>query len=138
MWKNSHLLSLSFRLFSQKCLNTTCKHQKCSSSVLEKTIMSSKYIKHYVKFSLPRQFCINLWNVAGALHNPKGMRSNSKILRSPPQRLYTVLMLCPWWSAKNLLSGLSRKNIQPLQDSQWPLVCRAMDKNLFLSSHSVC
>lgn len=26
---------------------------------------------------LPKQLCISLWKVAGALHNPKGMRSHT-------------------------------------------------------------
>ena len=40
--------------------------------------MSSRYIRQYVRFSSPRQFWINLWNMVGALHNPKGMQLHSK------------------------------------------------------------
>ena len=44
-----------------------------------------------------------------------------KILGFPPWRQFTALMLHPWQSAKNLLSGPGKKNIQHPQDSQWPL-----------------
>ena len=33
--------------------------------------------------SLPRQFCIYLWNVAGALHSQNGMHSHSKNPKFP-------------------------------------------------------
>ena len=61
-----------------------------------------------------------------------------RILGSPSWRQYTVLTLCPWQSAKTLLSGQGKRNTQPLWDSQWPLVCLAVDKNLSWSSHSTC
>ena len=61
-----------------------------------------------------------------------------KILGFPPWRQYTALMLHPWWSAKNLLSGPGKKDIQLPWDFQGPLVWRAVDKNHFWSLHSIC
>ena len=40
-------------------------------------------MRHYVRFSSLKQFCINLWNVAGVLHSPKAMQSHSKKPRLP-------------------------------------------------------
>ena len=40
-------------------------------------------MRQYVRFSSLRQFCIYLWNVAGALHSPKDMQSHSKKPRLP-------------------------------------------------------
>ena len=62
--------------------------------------------------------------------------STQKILGPPLWRLYTMFQCFhPCWSAKSLLSSLDKRNSQPLQDSQWPLVCGAMDKNLSWSCH---
>ena len=36
---------------------------------------------HRSDFNSPRQFCMSLWNVAGALHNPYGIRRNSYMPR---------------------------------------------------------
>ena len=40
-------------------------------------------MRQYIWFSSPRQFCINCWKVAGALHSPKGMQSHLKRPRLP-------------------------------------------------------
>ena len=81
--KYLHLVGFSFRLCSRKQSNTTCKCCMCSSFIFEKTITSSKLINQYVKFISPRQFCINLWNLAGALHSPNSIHSHSKNPRFP-------------------------------------------------------
>ena len=41
-WKNEHLEGFNFRLNSLKCSKTTHGHSKCSSSVGQKTITSSR------------------------------------------------------------------------------------------------
>ena len=55
--------------------NTSDSLSTCSSKVLENTTMSSKYMRQGCKLMSPKQFSINLWNVA--LHNPKGMQLHS-------------------------------------------------------------
>ena len=36
-----------------------------------------------MRFNSPRQFCMSLWNVAGALHNPHSIRRNSHMPKLP-------------------------------------------------------
>ena len=36
-----------------------------------------------MRFNSPRQFCMSLWNVAGPLHNPYGIRRNSYTPKLP-------------------------------------------------------
>ena len=36
-----------------------------------------------MRFNSPRQFCMSLWNIAGALHNPYGIRRNSYMPKLP-------------------------------------------------------
>src|SRR5579859_5612977 len=50
---------------------------KCSSSELEYTRISSKYTKTNLSMYGRRIWFINVWNVAGALVNPKGITENS-------------------------------------------------------------
>ena len=64
-----------------------------------KTIMSSKYIKQYVRLNLPRQFCINLWKVVGALCNPKGICSclkNPRFLTMKAVYCFDVSSMVIW------------------------------------------
>ena len=76
--KKSHLDGFNFRLCSLNQLKMICKQWRCSSVICKKMVMSSRQMRPYVRFSFPRQFCINQWKVAGALHSPKGMQSHSK------------------------------------------------------------
>ena len=76
--KKLHFNGFSFRLCSLNWPKTMHRQWRCSSAVCEKTTMSSSYMRQYIRFSSSRQFCINCWNMDGALHRPKGMWSHIK------------------------------------------------------------
>ena len=42
-------------------------------------------MRAYVRFISPRQFCMQRWKVAGALHSPKGIRLHSKNPKFPAE-----------------------------------------------------
>ena len=52
-------------------------------------------------FSSHMKFCINLWNVAGALHSSNDMCSHSKNPMFPRKKQCTALKPHPLLSAKN-------------------------------------
>ena len=78
-----HFEGFSFSPCSWKCLNMACNWRRWSSSIFEYTITSPRYTRAKVRFNSPRQFCISLWNVAGALHNPYTIQRNSYTPRLP-------------------------------------------------------
>ena len=76
-WKKWHSLVFSFSPVPCSQLKSSLSLVTCSSRVLEKTTMSSKYntrIFHCIHLST---FSIICWNVVGALVRPKGITLNS-------------------------------------------------------------
>ena len=89
-------------------------------------------------FTLPRQFCINLWNVAGALHSPNGMCSHSKNPKFPTVKAVycykaSSIAICQKWP-----SNPGRRSIFHQLNSQWLLVSLRADRSLSWFSHLVC
>ena len=79
----------------------------------------------------PRQFCINLWNVARVLHSPNGMHSHSKnTMFSMVKVVYSCrgssIVICQI----PLLSPSKKGTLCPL-DSQLLSVFMEVDKTLF-------
>ena len=89
-------------------------------------------MRQYVRFSSLRQLCINLWNVAGVLHSPKGMQSHSRSPNYQKLTWCTVLMTHPSWFARPQTLGLGMKNGQHLQSSPAPPGSLAVGRNLSL------
>ena len=74
-----------------------------------------------MRFNLPRQFCISLWNVAGSLHSPKGMQShlkNPKTANGKDGILFRCLLHFNLPKPQTL--GPGKKNGQLLPDSLMP------------------
>src|SRR6266498_5371439 len=71
-----HLLSFSFRLASLIFWSTAHTCLICSSFDLEWIITSSKYTFTNLPIYGLKILFISLWNVAGALHNLKGITQN--------------------------------------------------------------
>ena len=67
---------------------------------------------------LPRQFCMSLWNIAGALHNPYGILRNSYTPRLPTVKAvycrdFSDIRTCQNPDFKSMLG----KNLAPTMDS---------------------
>src|SRR6266542_5046979 len=71
-----HLLGFNLRLASLIFLSTARTCFICSSFVLEWMITSSRYTSTNLPTYGLNILFINLWKVAGALHNPKGITRN--------------------------------------------------------------
>src|SRR6266536_3675770 len=71
-----HLLGFNLRLASLIFWSTTRTCLICSSFDLKWMITSSKYTSTNLPIYGLKTLFISLWNVAGALHNPKGITQN--------------------------------------------------------------
>lgn len=72
-----HLDGLSFRLASQMHCRTSCRRSRCSSQVLPKTLMLSRYTRQVSHMRPERTASIRQMNVAGALQKLKWRTVNS-------------------------------------------------------------
>ena len=72
-----------------------------------------------MRFSLLRQFCISLWNVAGALHSPMGMQSHSK----NPKLLMVKAVYCLDASSILICQNPDFRSRQ----EKWPAPTRLLD-----------
>ena len=71
-----HLDAFSFRFAAFSLCITHRKFSSVSENVLPKTIMSSKYTRHFSHCKPRKTLSINLWKVAGAPDSPKGITRN--------------------------------------------------------------
>src|SRR6266508_1855295 len=71
-----HLLGFNFRLAFLIFWSTARTYLICSFFVLEWMITSSRYTSTNLPMYGLNILFISLWNVAGALHNPKGITRN--------------------------------------------------------------
>jgi len=75
-----HLLGLAYSLCSFKIPRTVCKCFRWSEIESEKISMSSRYTRQNLLSEFHNIEFIIDWNVAGALHSPKGIAMNSYLL----------------------------------------------------------
>ena len=99
-FRSSHLSTWSFSPVSLSRWNTMARLRLCSSMVLPKIIMSSKYTKQCRSISLRNAVSIMHWKVAWAFFNPNGMRLYWKWPSNVEKAVYFLLSVCIgiWWN----------------------------------------
>src|SRR6266540_4247 len=111
-----HLLGFNFRLASLIFWSTACTCLICSSLDLEWMIISSRYTSTNLPMYGLKILFINLWNVAGALHNPKGITRNwywpFLVLNAVFSRSFFLTKTCQYAEAKfKLVNYLLPQNL---------------------------
>ena len=75
----SHLRSLNFNPAARRRENTTLNRTRGLGTTVERTIISSRYTRHTLKFSPLITRSINRLNVAGAPANPNSITRNRNV-----------------------------------------------------------
>ena len=73
-----------------------------------------------MRFNLPRQFCISHWNMAGALHSPKGMWLHLKNPKLPTVKAIYCFDASFIFICQNPNCGPGKENVKHLPDSPIP------------------
>lgn len=89
---SEHFFGDNFRFAARMRSKTCLSRSTCSSNVDKNTMISSIKMQHIFKCKSPHTSCINLWYVAGAPVNPKGIPFNSYMPNG--HTVKAVLSLC--------------------------------------------
>ena len=130
-------MGFSLRLCSLKWLNTIHRHCKCSFSILRRQSHHTSRLSS-VSGSVPlgsSALTFKLW--LGHYKAQMACVCTWRILVCPWWKQCIALMPHPLQSAKNLLSGPSRRSILHQWGSWWLLVSGEADRSLFWFQHSV-